>query len=65
MGEEFYAGDWARKGVRISMAKTGNDNACGRYVTLEMVDEPRFHSNPYAESLAVIVNVSAWCLCPA
>jgi hypothetical protein len=54
----MYAGDWARAGVRVSLVKTGNDNSCSRYVTLEMVDEDRFARNPYAESLAVIVNVS-------
>jgi hypothetical protein len=54
----MYAGDWARAGVRVSLTKTGNDNSCSRYVTLEMVDEDRFARNPYAESLAVIVNVS-------
>jgi len=54
----MYAGDWAQKGVRISLVKTGNNNACSRYVTLEMVDEERFHSNPFANELAIIVNVS-------
>lgn len=54
----MYAGDWARTGVRVSLVKTGNDNSCSRYVTLEMVNEDRFVRNPYAESLAVIVNVS-------
>lgn len=57
-GQPSYAGDWAREGVRVSMVKTGDDNSCSRYVTLEMVDELRFHSNPWVESLAIIVNVS-------
>jgi hypothetical protein len=57
-GQPSYAGDWARDGVRVSMVKTGDDNSCSRYVTLEMVDELRFHSNPWVESLAIIVNVS-------
>lgn len=57
-GQGMYAGDWARAGVRVSLVKTGNDDSCSRYVTLEMVDEDRFARNPYAESLAVIVNVS-------
>lgn len=54
----MYAGDWARKGVRVSLIKTGDSTTCSRYVTLEMVDEERFHSNPYADQLAIIVNVS-------
>lgn len=52
----MYAGDWARKGVRISLVKTGNDTSCSRYVTLEMVDEDRYARNPYAESIAIIAN---------
>lgn len=55
-GQPMYAGDWAREGVRISLVKTGTDASCSRYVTLEMVDEDRYARNPYAESLAVIVN---------
>lgn len=58
-GQPSYVGDWAREGVRVSLVKTGGTApGCSRYVELEMVDELRFHSNPWVESLAVIVNVS-------
>lgn len=64
-GQPSYAGDWAREGVRVSLIKTGGDTSCSRYVELEMVDDLRFHSNPWVESLAVIVNVSGSLLEPA
>lgn len=54
----MYAGDWARNGVKVSLVKIGDSDTCSRYVTLEMADEARFHSNPYADQLAIIVNVS-------
>ncbi len=58
-GQPNYVGDWAHNGVRISLVKTGDSTTCSHSVILQMVDDPRFHSNPWVDSLAVVVMVSA------